>query len=424
MALSTESRFFGLDLNQLKGDIVKTWRAAPQWPPLSWFRPEQMLTLVSQHGESSVVLENGSPVTHAERCHPVFWAVELPEEVVLRKNLQLPALDPQDCFSAAELEAQSMSPFPQEDLLWGYAELARTPTAVRLQLVLASRARVAPLILERQSQRAQGMAATEVVGQPEVWVFGPQRQPMVIRGFGENLRSRAAQHKQWRNLGAGALAVLLLLAIAVTPTAQLRLRAIGAVKAYDVLAAKTGDVVSKREQVMRSADKITALSTLLSERIDMVKVLSMLTGVLPDTTALQSLRVQGSKATITGLTDNASALMQLLSQQEGIKDVKAPSAATRMPGINKESFSIELALDAKTFGPTLKLEAPTPRATAQDGAGADSLVSQKNEGAGLAGQPSGSQPAPERKGAVLGGSTSGASLGGAAPRKPETKEKQ
>ena len=105
----------------------------------------------------------------------------------------------------------------------------------------------------------------------------------------------------------------------------------------------------------RGAIRISDLSDMLAERIDAVKVLSVLTGVIPDDTALQSMRIQGSKATISGLTDNASGLMQKLSNQDGIKDVKAPSAANRLGGsINKESFSIELTLDPKVFGPLLK----------------------------------------------------------------------
>lgn len=77
----------------------------------------------------------------------------------------------------------------------------------------------------------------------------------------------------------------------------------------------------------------------------------MLTHVLPDDTALQSVRIQSSKVTISGLTENASALMQKLSNQDGVKDVRAPSAATRIGAGNKESFTIELGLDAKVFGP-------------------------------------------------------------------------
>ncbi|GAB2825086.1 hypothetical protein GCM10027276_29850 [Comamonas piscis] len=438
MAISTESRFFGLDLNQLKADILKTWRRAPQWPPLSWLRPEQMLRLVPAEGAPTVVWESGELVAKPGR-DPMFWAVELPEHMVLRKTVALPALDPQDCASAAELEVQAISPFAADDLLWGYTELSRSSKGVKLLVVLASRTQTEPYLqaqvaqqLHLQTLKAQSKA--ESLEQPEVWVFAPDRHPVVFQGFGEQARFAWGRKRLWWNVGGVALAVLLLAAIAATPTAQLRLRAIEAVHAYEGMAAKTTDVVAKRESLIQSADKVGGLSELLAERIDGVKVLSMLTNVLPDDTALQSARIQGSKVTISGLTENASALMQKLSNQDGVKDVRAPSAATRMGGGNKESFTIELGLDAKVFGPktvqeveaAAKPSAAEPASTVAVGAEAPAAVGASPSAAATAvAEPSSAAVAPAAahdpaarppSKATLGGSTKPrAALGGTAP---------
>ncbi|WP_313331151.1 PilN domain-containing protein [Comamonas sp.] len=374
MAISTESRFFGLDLNQLKADILKTWRRAPQWPPLSWLRPAQTLRLVPAEGAPTVVWESGEPVLKPGR-EPVFWALELPEHMVLRKTVALPALDPQDCASAAELEVQAISPFAADDLLWGYTELSRSSKGVKLLVVLASRAQTEPYLQAQVAQQLhlqtlKGQSKAESLEQPEVWVFAPERRPVVFQGFGEQARYALGRKRLWWNVAGVALAVLLLAAIAATPTAQLRMRAIEATHAYEGMAAKTADVVAKRDTLIQSADKVAGLSELLAERIDGVQVLSMLTNVLPDDTALQSARIQGSKVTISGLTENASALMQKLSNQEGVKDVRAPSAATRMGGGNKESFTIELGLDAKVFGPKTVVEAAAKPQPVEPAAGA------------------------------------------------------
>ena len=357
MAISTETRFFGMDLHQLKADIFQTWRSAPAWPPLVWLRPEQALLLIAADGQVQQVWESGQPLPTESTFQPVFVAIELPEPMVLRKNMQLPPLDPQDCASAAQLEAEAISPFPAADLLWGFTEISRSTSGVRLQLVLAQRAQVQTYVSSKMSavQAVKSTTSAETDAAPEVWVLGPQRQPIVLPGFGEAVRRQSGRQKMLRNVGGVVLAGLLLLALAITPTLQLRMRAIEAVRAYDTLHIKTMDVVAKRAQLMQGADRISDLSDMLAERIDAVKVLSVLTGVIPDDTALQSMRIQGSKATISGLTDNASGLMQKLSNQDGIKDVKAPSAANRLGGsINKESFSIELTLDPKVFGPLLK----------------------------------------------------------------------
>ncbi|MGE8318189.1 MAG: PilN domain-containing protein [Comamonas sp.] len=360
-ALSTESRFFGIDLQKLTTEIRQTWRKAPFWPPFSWLRPDAVVRLLPVQGEPIQVWESGRPVEGKVRFRTDFWAIELPESLVLRKSLQLPALDPQDCASAAQLEAQAISPFAQEDMLWGYVEQSRSASAVRLQLALASRKQVEPYLEGRTADAVRVQTAGKVLPAPEVWVLTGRERPIVFQGFGEAQRAVWA-HKKLQLHGAGVLgALLLLIGIAITPTAQLRLRAIEAIHAYEAIAAKTGDVVAKRASLTQSADQVAGLADMLAERVDSIKVLSMLTKVLPDDTALQSARIQGSKVTITGLGDNASTLMQKLSEQEGVKDVRAPSAATRAPGSNKESFTIELMLEPKVYGPTLKeLEPPPP----------------------------------------------------------------
>lgn len=429
MAISTESRFFGLDLNQLKADILKTWRRAPQWPPLSWLRPEQMLRLVPAEAAPTVVWESGAVVDRPGR-EPVFWAVELPEQMVLRKTVTLPALDPQDCASAAELEVQAISPFAADDLLWGYTELSRSSKAVKLLVVLASRSQTEPYLQSRVAeqlhlQTLKGQAKAESLEQPEVWVFAPERSPVVFQGFGEQARYAWGRKRLWWNVGGLALVVLLAAAIAATPTAQLRLRAIEAIHAYEGMAARTTDVVAKRESLMQSADKVAGLAELLAERIDGVQVLSMLTNVLPDDTALQSARIQGSKVTISGLTENASALMQKLSNQDGVKDVRAPSAATRMGGGNKESFTIELVLDAKVFGPKTVMEAeavakPQPETPAAASIPSSEVASPATSQVGQA--PANQSADGSKPGPTLGGTKRGPTLGGSKPQTPPVSE--
>ena len=75
----------------------------------------------------------------------------------------------------------------------------------------------------------------------------------------------------------------------------------------------------------------------------------LLTQALPDDTSLLNLQLQGLKVTMAGQTTNAAALMQHLSAQPGVRDVRAPSAATKPLGVTKESFSIEFMLDPKTL---------------------------------------------------------------------------
>ena len=62
------------------------------------------------------------------------------------------------------------------------------------------------------------------------------------------------------------------------------------------------------------------------------------------------MRVEGDKVILTGNADDAAALVQALSKEEGVKEVRLPSPATRPAGAAKENFNIELRLDPERFG--------------------------------------------------------------------------
>ena len=69
-----------------------------------------------------------------------------------------------------------------------------------------------------------------------------------------------------------------------------------------------------------------------------------LTSVLPDDTYLYSLDIRKSKITAAGHTVDAAALLQKLSSDPRLKDVRAPTAVTRAPGATKEAFTVEFTL--------------------------------------------------------------------------------
>ena len=108
-------------------------------------------------------------------------------------------------------------------------------------------------------------------------------------------------------------------------------------------------------------EQLGSLAEVLADRIEPLRILDKLTQVLPDDTSVQSFKLQGAKLTIVGLTANASSLMQLLGNQPGLRDVRAPSAATRIPGALKESYVIEFTLDPQLYG---VVSAAEPQASA------------------------------------------------------------
>lgn len=343
-SLSSEPRFFGIDLKALWREVCLPWQQASRKPPLAWLSPAVPVTLLHATEGQSVWLDDDLVSSVPEGAKGDFVAVELPEDKILRRRLQVPAMDDNDTASAAELEARTHCPFAPHDLVWGHRSEPSRNGVHQIEIVMASRNQVAQY-LAALGPRLAGASA------PEVWIRSSGGGlPIVLSGYGE--ARRFARARRWRGVGYVLIAsiVVLLGAMAATPTAQLRLRAIEAVHAFDGAVQRTASIARQREALMQSVEKLDALSQLLAGRIEPLRILDKLTQVLPDDTAVQSFKLQGTKVTIAGDTNNASSLLQLLGEQRGLSDVKAPSAATRVLGAAKESYVIEFVVDPQVFG--------------------------------------------------------------------------
>ena len=347
--ISSDARFLGVDLALLWHDMREPWRNVYQWPLFAWLTPQPPVLLRQADGGQSIWV--GDKKIDA-RAVPQFTAVELPDDYVLRRPLRLPAMAHDDALAAMGLEARSSSPFDAADLVWGYTRHGK-PNAVgqSVELVIASRKQIA--------QYLAGLPADVTKSSPEVWVLSGAAAPAVLSGYGEPAREAFCSRR--RRSGLVLLASLALGGgvLAVTPSIQLRARAIEAASAYEDIAKKSAPAVRQREQLMSTVESMGALAELTNGRIEPLLVLDKLTQVLPDDSALQNFKLQGNKLSFSGQTGNASALMQLLGEVPGFKEVHAPTAATRLGISGKEVFSVELTLDPEVFGvKTVPLAAP------------------------------------------------------------------
>lgn len=361
--LTSDARFLGLDLRTLGRELRHAWADALQSPLLSWLTPEATVLLLQADGTTSLWWgdrrQENAPASRQER----FTALQLPEDLLLRRSFVLPPMDVADTAGAVALQAQAISPFAASDLVSGWSGATGTRGGQQIDIVLASRRQVA--------QYLQAQAPSAGAAAPEVWAVQPTGAPIVLAGYGEAARQRHAAQGRRLRYGLLALALALLGAMALTPTLQLRARAIEAVQAYDGVVRRTPALVHEREQLLQTVEKLNTLSELLAGRIEPLRVLDRLTQVLPDDTALQSFTLKGNKVTLSGLTGNSSAVMQVLGQQPGMRDVRAPSAATRTGGADsKENFVVEFTLDPQEFGvamvpPPAPLSPPAPAPPAE-----------------------------------------------------------
>jgi len=141
------------------------------------------------------------------------------------------------------------------------------------------------------------------------------------------------------------LALALIAAMAVTPSVKLYLRFLQANQAMLSLQQKAGPAVAQREALVRATEQLASLAELIGKPTPPLQTLKLITQALPDDTSLLSLQILGPKVSISGQTGNAAALMKQLGSTPGLRDVKAPTPATKPLGAPRESFTIEFTLD-------------------------------------------------------------------------------
>lgn len=350
--MTPSSRALDIDLRVLGQGLRQSWQSLLQSRGLAWMTPDLPVRVLHADGREAVW--RGAQVLKTPPAKVAFEALEIPEDLLLRRSLRMPALPAAQIEEAVWLDIRSASPFRPDDTVGAYAAQPQAQGGLAVDVVLASRAQLAAHLAAQAGRLRQPEAA-------ELWALAPTGAPMVLAGWGEARRQQGASRQRHLAYALMALALGLVGALAVTPTAQLRLRAIAAVYDYDAVHARTLPLVKERAALLRTTEQVEAVRALLVERVDPIKLLETLTHQLPDDTSLQSLQVNGLKATITGLTANSANLMQLLGGIEGFKEVRAPSAATRYPGATAESFNIEFQLDPAIYAlmPAPAKPAPT-----------------------------------------------------------------
>lgn len=339
-------RFFGLDASALWRDLLTAWSGMTNWPVFSWLWPKLAVRLALPTGGYALSRGLNTPPLQDEKLarSARFNAVLLPENLLLRETLELPNLQTQEMKAALALEVQTLSPFAPDDVIWTHENPQQGNSTLRIPIVLASR----KLITQHLTAVHTQLTATA----PEVWVTranGPGF--MVLPGFGEAKRQR--QSKVWRWISAilALLGLAVLMAIAASPSIQLHLRYLQANQAMASLQQRASPILAQRESLVLASEQLTSLVELSGKPIAPLQTLKLITDALPDDTSLLSLQIQGLKVNISGQTVNAAALMKQLGSTSGLRDVKAPTPATKPLGAPRESFTIEFTLEPTQLRP-------------------------------------------------------------------------
>jgi general secretion pathway protein L len=335
---------FGFDVRELGRQFAASWRAVAKTRLLAWLTP--VLPVRVLRADGSVVLWKGRLLGAAKGAETAeFGSVEIPEELVLRKLQRMPGLPDAAIAQAVELEVRATSPFTMDDTVWGARALLDKASGKNLvEVTLASRRQIARYLDERQSD--VGLRSGR---KAEVWVFATDGNPIIVRGWGEQSRAQEVVRQRRVAFAFVFFAMVILGLMAITPSLQLRARSLDAIAAYESMQLETKQAAVQREAFTHSVERLEVVRGVLTERIDLLQLMTVLTKVLPDDTYLQNMQTQGLKVSIQGLTGNAATLMQTLGSVPGFREVRAPTAATRALAPNAENFRIEIQLDPAVF---------------------------------------------------------------------------
>lgn len=375
MALNSQDlRLFGLDLRKAGSELRRLWQGAAQHPLLAWLTPALPVRLVRADGSEWLWLDGQAATPWQPSPRKAFLARLLPHDKYLARSLTLPVLGEVELNSALALEAQTSSPFAASDLVWGHGVQGRDEQGLRILLVMASRRQVSAFLA------ASSGSADEAA--QELWVLDgedtlqareatapPRGQPILLQGYGEAVRRQRMALGRTLRVSLLGLALVGVAALAITPSAQLRLRALDALAQFKEVQTRTVPFLRQREALVQSAEQLNNLGELLRDRVEPLRTLDLLTQAMPDDASLLSLQVQGNKITLIGLAPNSALLMQKLGAEPLFKDVKAPTAAVKALGATKESFTIELTLDAKAMRANDPVPPPPVVAAATPAAG-------------------------------------------------------
>jgi len=322
-------RLFGVDLSAVPGYLRDGWAEALRWPALRWLTPDEPVRVLCADGTESV-RAGVSARTLATGAKPRFSAVELAEDVLLRRTLTLPRLAEEEVRAAVELDVRAASPFSGDDLAWGY--VVERGARLRVDAALTSRHLI--------EQQIEALRLQLDGAQPEVWVGGAH--PFLVPGYGDGARLARQRRMRWALFSLLGVTALLLVALVVTPALQLRAQALEAIRRSDELANEVRPQVQMRDELGKLSEQIRLLTEATPRRQDLVVLIDQITRQLPDDAFLSRLEIAGGTVKIIGQADNAAQLLQTLGANPNFRDVKAPSGIGRAPGGGKEGFTIEL----------------------------------------------------------------------------------
>lgn len=327
--------FLGVDLKRFFSLWYQSITEALNRPAFSWLGIQEPVTVSFANKPDACFL---AYQPNKKIVKTSYQAIVLPDDGVLYNEIKMPVMDDDDLRSALALQMTSISPFPQDDLAWGYLKIASDKERVSIQLALTSRRLVA--------QQIELVGAKITRQQVEVWASSPT-QMIVIQGYGEDARFR----KQGRNLAQAGLALFfgvgVLIGLAAIPTIIRHHQLEQATALQSQLRVQIQPAMEKRDRLMYLQELLETLNMQRIGQPSPLEALDRVTSAFPDDAWLERFELQGQTLQLAGRSSNATALIKTLSSASGLENVKSIAPITRDATSNTDRFVIEANAPAR-----------------------------------------------------------------------------
>ncbi|MEZ5572075.1 MAG: PilN domain-containing protein [Halioglobus sp.] len=320
---------FGHDMRH----VGRYWLDA--WRELLWgydspvrLHLDDAVLVRSEEGES--YYQAGKPSAIADTK---YRAILLPEDLVLCKTLNLPAVVEVDLAAVLALEVSAYSPFSADDTGYGWRILHRDESQIQVALVMLSRS-AAMTYLGRRFDAHD-------FREQEVWVrVGGEM--VVIQGFGEAPRERNYRKRLIR-VAAMLLAVPLLVLSIAGAAAGFKALELGNVQdMYATTERDSTEASQLRASLGLANEMIAAVNQIVTMYPNPHVELSRLTHLLGDGEYIEQFSMKGPEIALRGRASDAASVMQRLTDEPDYAEVTAPRAITRMKGTQTEQFYLDI----------------------------------------------------------------------------------
>ncbi|TXH71568.1 MAG: general secretion pathway protein GspL [Lysobacteraceae bacterium] len=277
---------------------------------------------------------------------PRWWL--LPAASGLRRQLSLPAAAADRLRDVLAFEIDRQTPFTTDDVYYDARLLGhRGDGQIDAELVVVPRAALESALAELSPALRATLAGVDMSGERPLGGFADQTADSTALGVNllpdAQRRGRRDPRAFW-NLG------LLLIAIAAVAAGlwQIRANREAAAEAFEVEAKRRSQqarkVAEEKKQLVDLVEGLRFLQETRAGRPSTVEVLDELSRLLPNTTYLEKVSVEGDKVLIIGLSSEAPGLVQRLQGSKLWHSMTLTGALQPDPSKGKDRFTLSADL--------------------------------------------------------------------------------